>query len=111
MNRCSISFEQTSPIWTGGLPFTMLLVSLLDIIFIHYNSKIMFALSTHTSVHSGIGLTTLVSVMNNIFICGQVGIHLPSCGYHYSTVYLQMMILQSSLHDQLTLIFTVKLNK
>jgi len=74
MNRCSISFEQTIPIWTGGLPFTTLLVSLLDSIFILYDSKIMFALSTHTSIHSGIRKTTLESVMNTIFISGQLGI-------------------------------------
>ena len=111
MNRCSISFEQSIPVWTGDLPFTTLLVSLLDSIFIHYDSKIMFALFTHTSIHSRIRWTTVVSVTRNISISGQVAFHLPSCEYLYSTVYLQMMILQSSVHDLLTLIFTVELNK
>jgi hypothetical protein len=111
MNRCSIRFEQNVPIWTGGLPFTTFLVCLWDTIFIHYDRKIMFALSTDLSIHGEIRWTTVVSVMNDIFISEQVGIHLPSFEYHYSAAYLQMMILQSSFHDLLTLIFTVKLNK
>jgi hypothetical protein len=111
MNRCSIRFEQNIPIWTGGLPFTTFLVSLWDTIFIHYDRNVMFALSTDISIHSKIRWTTVVSVMNDIFISEQVGIRVPSCAYLYSAAYWQMMILLSSFHYLLTLISTVKLNK
>jgi hypothetical protein len=43
MNDSNIGSEQHIGIWVGGVSFTMCLVSMLDSIFIKYDSNILFA--------------------------------------------------------------------
>jgi len=50
MNNCSISSQGHSRTWIGEVTFTNLLVSLPDSIFIQYNTKIILAFSTDSSI-------------------------------------------------------------
>ena len=70
MNDCSISSQQHIRIWIDEVTFTKRLPCLLHCIYIKYDTKITFALSTDTSIHSQIKKTTVVSFLNDIFVPG-----------------------------------------
>jgi len=61
----------------GGVSFTNSLVSFLDTIYVQYDTNIKYALPPDTSNYSRIEQTTVVSVVNVIFIFGKVEYHLP----------------------------------
>jgi len=67
MNDSNIGCEQHIGIWVGGVSFTICLVSMLDSIYIKYDSKILFAWYPDTSIHIQIEDTTVVSSLNNIY--------------------------------------------
>jgi hypothetical protein len=58
--------------WSGIGTLEMLLVSLLDSVLIYYDTEISSALSTDTSISIPIKGTTVVSVLNHIFVSVQV---------------------------------------
>jgi hypothetical protein len=70
MNKCRISSEQYIPIPLGGVPFTKLLVLMLDNIFIKYDIKIVFVFSSDTSIHIATEGTTVEQVRNEILVSG-----------------------------------------
>jgi len=70
MNHCSISSQQHIRIGTCEVTFTKLLLPSLDSIYIIYDTKNLFALSTDTSIHSQIETMTVVSLLKDIFVSG-----------------------------------------
>jgi hypothetical protein len=54
MNDCSISSKQHSASWIGGESFAEWLVLILVTIFIQYDTKMIFELSSINSFHSPI---------------------------------------------------------
>jgi hypothetical protein len=76
----------------GGVSFTNGLVSFLDTIFIRYDTKIMYALSPDTSSHSQIEWTTVVSVVNGIFVFAKVEYHYPDLDQLCNPSYLKIWL-------------------
>jgi len=72
MNDCSISSEQHSASWIDGESFAGWLVLILVTIFIQYDDKRIFELSSINSIDSRIKWMTEVSVMNDIMSAGEV---------------------------------------
>jgi len=73
-----MSSERHSRIHRGDVTFSKLLVSLLDNIYMEYNTKILFELSTLTIIHIQIIWMTVLSVLTHIFVSRLVDQHLPS---------------------------------
>jgi hypothetical protein len=67
MNDCSISSQHYMCIRRVDVTFTKLLVSSLDSIYLEYNTRISYELSTDTSFEIEIIWKTVVSVLNYIF--------------------------------------------
>ena len=70
MNDCSISSQWLISIWIAGVTFTKLLVFLVDSMFVNYDTKSIFPLSTIASMNIEIKWKTVVSLLNNIFVSG-----------------------------------------
>jgi hypothetical protein len=90
MNDRSIRSKRHLIIWIGGVSLTNWLVSFLDAIFIHCDTKIMYALSPYTSNHSQIEWTTVVSVVNDIYVFAKVEYHLPGLHQLYNPSHLKI---------------------
>jgi hypothetical protein len=91
VNDCGIGFEPHICVLSGIVTFNNLLVSFLDDRLLLYDTKSSFALSTDTSIEIWIKWTTVVSVLNDIFVSRQVWWYSKSCWYHYWTAYLDDM--------------------
>jgi hypothetical protein len=74
-----MSYQQHIRIWLSDVKFTKFLVSLLDSIFIQYQTKVILAIFPDTSNKSQIKLMTTCSVSNDIFVSGQVMYYVQSC--------------------------------
>lgn len=71
MKNCNISSERHICIHIGGVSFNQLLVSLLDNIFLQYNTRIVLACSSETSIGIQFNITTqVVSIPHDIFVSG-----------------------------------------
>ena len=109
MYNWSIRPELHIRIWIGQVTSTTLLLSILDSICIKYDTKILFALSTDTSIHIQCLYMSVESGLNYIFVTAEMIKHLPSCYYCYWRAYMYNMILKFSCHCELRLVFTLKL--
>jgi len=78
MNDGSISSQRHIRIRRLDVSFTQLLVSSPDSIYIEYNTKILLKVSTDSFVHIRIKESTIVSLLNNLYVSGLLKKHLPS---------------------------------
>ena len=72
MNDISKPSQQDIFIWIGGVTFLKMLVSLLGSKSFQCDIQVLSAVSNNTCIDIPIKWTTVVSVLNQIFIDGQV---------------------------------------
>jgi hypothetical protein len=63
--------ELHSGIWIGRVTYNKLLLLILDSVYIKYDAKVLFALSTHTTIHIKCICTSAESRPKYIFISAE----------------------------------------
>jgi len=71
MKHCGIVSQEPGRTWIDEVTFNNLLVSLLDSIFIYYDTKIILAFAAEISIHIQIRWVAVVSILNNICVSAE----------------------------------------